>query len=814
MSEISTHRGMFGIKEVGFPPDDKEVLARQAAITAAIQPDGLKWLVFSAGRFADGGAAIRFAFETQTNTAKQQFEKRLKSTLRSAASALTVEPLRDWFWFDHIYVFEGRERKVLSSQVLVPLPQPDINVPGHSLWLSSLLDGLGSLPESNSIGVSFYMRPAAEDSEVWRDMRIEIEKSRERVGTSRTIVALDDAYRSGAWWIDIRCFAEKPGELEELEAMLVSHISQMGKDFSSQPSGRAPRIIEHPSRRHPLLLSNPTTVDHSTPLEQAGINVGVLETKQKTLLKNAQRPYQFDHFVTGRNLWSLLQLPAHVNPLIRVERGFGYCVVPSEPGQLILGTHTPSSIETERGIAVRMNPDELTKHMLVVGATGSGKTTTVRSILAQLKETLKGRDQRICITVLEGAKREYHAGGSLWGMEKRYTLQGDDFLELNIFEHPEEVEPEAHLSMVASIFESALDMPTPLPALLREALMMAYSAYHSAPPQVKSWQPHPVRYWLANACEQVLEKAGYGGENGQNISAALRTRLRDLSMGAGGRVLSGCQIWEALKVCLASQNSVIEMESIPDAHNRSLVMSLFVLYYRYALCPSKELRNVLVVEEAHRIIGKSAHHDDSHEAFSQMLAEVRQLGCGVIISDQSPNRLIDDAMRNTNTKVLMRLVSGDDIGSAVRGAGLPVEAASDIPNLRQGQAILVTPTSRPTIVKIKHVQEPTEVSSLSLHRTTPEAFARDFEAVTSFAGTLTKLRSGATLRDVFPLELVDEDGQWAATKIVDAAKLEVGCDCMNRQFARCSKHGALVELRAILLTEMWIRKGKVRMKAV
>jgi hypothetical protein len=394
-------------------------------------------------------------------------------------------------------------------------------------------------------------------------------------------------------------------------------------------------------------------------------------------------------------------------------------------------------------------------------------------------------------------------------MDRRYSLQGSDFLELNIFEHPCDVEPEAHLSMVASIFESALDMPTPLPALMREALMMAYSDYHKALPQVKAWNPHPIRYWLAKACERVLDKAGYGGENGQNIAAAMRTRLRDLSMGTGGRVLAGCQPWEELKKTLTGQNSVIEMESIPDAHNRSLVMSLFVLYYRYALRPSKELRNILVVEEAHRIIGKSAHKDDSHEAFSQMLAEVRQLGCGVIISDQSPNRLIDDAMRNTNTKVLMRLVSGDDIACAVRGAGLPAEAAEDIPNLRQGQAILVTPMSRPTIVKIKHVPAPAAAEQAPVAASNAVAFALEFEAVTTFAAMLTGLRRSQDLKDIVPQDLAKEGGERVDESLVTAAKKDVGCDCTQRTFAKCQTHHKLTVLRVLLLCEDWIRHGKI-----
>src|SRR5690606_30370368 len=96
----------------------------------------------------------------------------------------------------------------------------------------------------------------------------------------------------------------------------------------------------------------------------------------------------------------------------------------------------------------------------------------------------------------------------------------------------------------------------------------------------------------------------YAGELGSNISAALATRMRSLSLGAAGEVLSGTDGWSDTRQRLVEQNTVIELESIGDAASRSLVMSLFVLYYRYGLKHANALTNLLVLEEAHRIIGK------------------------------------------------------------------------------------------------------------------------------------------------------------------------------------------------------------------
>jgi hypothetical protein len=336
---------------------------------------------------------------------------------------------------------------------------------------------------------------------------------------------------------------------------------------------------------------------------------------------------------------------------------------------------------------------------LVTGATGAGKTTTVLSVLQGLEKGSSSVD----VTILEGAKREYRQHKTKVGIDKHYDLMAD-FLKINIFDHPPKVTPEAHISQLASLFESTLDMPAPLPALMREALANAYTDYHQEEDE-RIRVLHPIRFWLKKSLLELLEKRDYSGEIADNIEAALQTRLQTLGQGACGQVLSGNESWPELSENLATKSSLLELESIADRHNRSFVMALFVLYYRYALetqRKSESLSNVLVLEEAHRIIGKSGDKTDtSLEYFSDMLSEVRAFGCGMVISDQSPDRLIDDAMRNTNTKIIMRLVSGKDIEATVQGAGLPREAAKDIPRLKKFQAIYVQGNQRPGLVRVE-----------------------------------------------------------------------------------------------------------------
>ena len=76
--------------------------------------------------------------------------------------------------------------------------------------------------------------------------------------------------------------------------------------------------------------------------------------------------------------------------------------------------------------------------------------------------------------------------------------------------------------------------------------------------------------------------------------------------------------------------------------------------------------------------------------FSNVLSEVRAFGEGLIIAEQIPNRLAEDALKNTNTKIIHRLPGMDD-REAIGGAmNLGDEQKIYLSKMINGQAAFYT----------------------------------------------------------------------------------------------------------------------------
>jgi DNA helicase HerA-like ATPase len=74
--------------------------------------------------------------------------------------------------------------------------------------------------------------------------------------------------------------------------------------------------------------------------------------------------------------------------------------------------------------------------------------------------------------------------------------------------------------------------------------------------------------------------------------------------------------------------------------------------------------------------------------FADILAEIRAYGQGLAIIDQVPSKLVPDALKNTNLKVVHRLVSADDRDAMASALALTDEQAQVIARLKVGQAIV------------------------------------------------------------------------------------------------------------------------------
>jgi hypothetical protein len=120
---------------------------------------------------------------------------------------------------------------------------------------------------------------------------------------------------------------------------------------------------------------------------------------------------------------------------------------------------------------------------------------------------------------------------------------------------------------------------------------------------------------------------------------------------------------------------VVELAELGgDPKEQALVMALLVNqlieYCSVNRRAGGGLAHATVIEEAHRLLaapqkdgGEPRRADAQAEAarlFANALSEVRKLGESIWIIEQIPTRLIEDAIKNTNLKILHRLPDRDD----------------------------------------------------------------------------------------------------------------------------------------------------------
>jgi hypothetical protein len=112
---------------------------------------------------------------------------------------------------------------------------------------------------------------------------------------------------------------------------------------------------------------------------------------------------------------------------------------------------------------------------------------------------------------------------------------------------------------------------------------------------------------------------------------------------------------------------------------------------------NQPLEHVTVLEEAHHILPRVSTQTSQEsgnikgkavEMLSNAIAEMRTYGQAFVIVDQSPNMLDISAIRNTNTKIIMRLSELEDRNDIGKSAALDDEQINEIPKLPVGVAIV------------------------------------------------------------------------------------------------------------------------------
>ena len=330
------------------------------------------------------------------------------------------------------------------------------------------------------------------------------------------------------------------------------------------------------------------------------------------------------------------------------------------------------------------NSDDFTRHALIVGVTGGGKSNTSKALLSQLWNS----DKHVPFLVIESAKREYWELRNMTGMEDLivFTLGSEETgnsvkYRLNPFECIPGISLQTHIDYLLSTFKAAFELYPPMPYALETAVYEVYTD--------KGWditeninlygrKLYPTLSDLYNKIDVVVKRLGYDREVQSNVKAALKARIGSLMVGGKGAMMNTSHSVPIGK--LLSRPVVMELEDLGDDDTKSFVIGMLMvqLYeYRKSLMSSgsKELQHILLIEEAHRLLKNIPETGEggnprakSIEFFCNMLAEIRTYGQGIIVADQIPTKLAPDTIKNTNLKIVHRIVAGDDrnvIGNAM-----------------------------------------------------------------------------------------------------------------------------------------------------
>ena len=421
---------------------------------------------------------------------------------------------------------------------------------------------------------------------------------------------------------------------------------------------------------------------------------------------------------TAGTLSALAGLPRREVPGLRVL-DVGYFDVTSEterPGRAMIELGAILDGQDRPVGAFRVPLATLNRHAFVTGATGSGKSQTVRHMLEQL--TRSG----LPWLAIEPVKSEYAAmAGRIAGLGQAgqiTVINPSDPAAVPLSVNPLAPEPgypvQAHIDMVRALFIAAFDAEEPFPQIMSQALQRVYEASGwdvvtgGGVPGALTPPAVPTLAQLQRAALAVIEDVGYGSELQADVRGFVDVRLRSLRIGSAGRFFEGGH--PADIGALLRRNVVLAIEDVANDEDKAFLMGTLIirivehLRLRARRGRRDGLQHVIVIEEAHRLLragreGRASAH--AVELFASMLAEIRAYGEGIVIAEQIPAKLVPDVVKNTALKVIHRLPARDD--RDVVGAAMNLDDAQSrqVVSLEPGMAaVFADGMDRPLRIRV------------------------------------------------------------------------------------------------------------------
>lgn len=408
--------------------------------------------------------------------------------------------------------------------------------------------------------------------------------------------------------------------------------------------------------------------------------------------------YTAGTLVSGRELPMHLGLPTRsVHGLPIIEHAEFGRNVPDEamPDEDKMNLGKIYHMGKEEAAGLLLNRQAMASHTFITGSTGTGKSNAVYHLLDEIT-----KNGQTTFLVVEPAKGEYKnvfgncTDVQVFGTNPRET----PLLRMNPFAFPENIHILEHIDRLVEIFNACWPMYAAMPAVLKDAIERSY--------QKVGWDLRnsesekgvfPTFFDLLDILPGVIEESHYSKDTQSDYVGALCTRVKSLTNGIYGSVL--CAEDALSDAEMFDQNVIVDLSRVGSMETKSLLMGILVMKLQeYRMCSSgmnSRLRHVTVLEEAHNLLRKTSAEQSqeganlqgkSVEMLANAIAEMRTYGEGFIIADQAPGLLDMSVIRNTNTKIILRLPDEEDRKLVGKSAALKEAQIDELSKLPLGVA--------------------------------------------------------------------------------------------------------------------------------
>jgi hypothetical protein len=350
---------------------------------------------------------------------------------------------------------------------------------------------------------------------------------------------------------------------------------------------------------------------------------------------------------------------------------------------------------TEETLPVILDKKSLASHTFITGSTGSGKSNTVYKILNEIRKTSAK------FLVVEPAKGEYK---NVFGTGDDVKVYGTNpkicpLLRINPFSFPDTILVQEHLDRLVEIFNVCWPMYAAMPAVLKDAIETSYqevgwdldSSECRFEPKI-----YPSFADVVANIRTIIESSEYSDDSKGDYKGALITRLKSMTNGINGMIFTNDELSSE---ALFENNVIVDLSRVGSMETKALIMGLLVVKLQeHRMTSGKindDLRHITVLEEAHNLLRRTSTEQISEganllgksvEMLANAIAEMRTYGEGFLIVDQSPGLLDMSVIRNTNTKIILRLPDENDRILVGKAANLTDDQIVELARLQCGVA--------------------------------------------------------------------------------------------------------------------------------